>query len=917
MEYLNKFANIRLALIFCSLCVLALAAFWNVETSAQQQTQANSNSAPAASPASPTPTASPTPILPSLIIAEKEKTEKRLDDINQKISEQSPVVRIEAELSQLVEDSEARDQQTNEALDADGSASLETLDKIEDYWTLNSLSFPSLKTRLQTRAAEIEAQLIELQNANQIWSLTAQSLQTASAPTGNEAVSESLSGNAANTDTNRPATAATNANRNAKAETNANFNRSANTNSNSNANAAIVNAPATTVPNQILPELPENLKIEIAEILDRIRQTQTAAQTNLGELIKLQERIAQNEKRTNEILGKIAAARNVLLSNLVVRDYPPIWSQESFEPGFRQAGNKSFQAEFAELREYAGENRNVFLFHLLVFVVLIWAFRRARGRTRQFVAAEPQLAPGLTIFESPVVSALILSALFGVFFYSDAPELFGVIASPILVVAIFILFRRLVEKRHVPVLIAIVALYLVNDLRLLTEPIPLLSRLIFLAMMLAGIVFLAWLIFSGGRAENSAPANSDHSGISRKISFFLLIPFAVAFFANAFGYVGLAGVVGKTIVASLSFGLILYALVKVADSLLIFAFHIPPLARLGMVGNHRELVQAKFFRVVKWLAILFWLAVSLSEAYLLIPFFGLLRKILTYEAGVGEIAVSLGAVLLFVFVIWFSFLLSRFLRFALAEDVYPRVNMASGLPYATSTILHYVLLLGGVFLALAAVGIDLTKFTIFLGALGVGVGIGLQNIVENFVSGLILLLERPVKVGDSIEMRENHGELKAIGLRASIVQTFDGAEIIVPNGQLVTEAVTNWTLTDHRRRLDINVGVEYGSDPENVIRLLEAVAVNHPEIDTEFAPRALFLGFGENSLDFQLRAWTANYANLGFIKSELTVGIYKKLKEADIQIPFPQRDLHIKSVDGELLTSINQIQSKKSENSMK
>ena len=140
------------------------------------------------------------------------------------------------------------------------------------------------------------------------------------------------------------------------------------------------------------------------------------------------------------------------------------------------------------------------------------------------------------------------------------------------------------------------------------------------------------------------------------------------------------------------------------------------------------------------------------------------------------------------------------------------------------------------------------------------------------------------------------------------MRTLDGAEIIVPNGHLISEEVTNWTLSDTNRRLDIDVGVEYGTNPEKVIELLEEVGREHPEIIKEPPPRTLFLGFGDSSLDFQLRAWTVNDGNWQVVKSDLAVGVYKTLNEANIEIPFPQRDLHLKSVNKDALENISPIQ---------
>src|SRR5262249_42934582 len=158
-------------------------------------------------------------------------------------------------------------------------------------------------------------------------------------------------------------------------------------------------------------------------------------------------------------------------------------------------------------------------------------------------------------------------------------------------------------------------------------------------------------------------------------------------------------------------------------------------------------------------------------------------------------------------------------RFVLEEDIYPRVTLPRGVPFALSTLLHYFILVFGFFVALGVLGVDFTKTTILAGAFGVGIGFGLQNVVNNFVSGLILLFERPVQVGDTVVIRDVSGEVQHIGIRSCIVRTADGAEVILPNAVLISDPVTNWTLSNRLRRITLAVGVGYDSDPARVIEL--------------------------------------------------------------------------------------------------
>ena len=259
---------------------------------------------------------------------------------------------------------------------------------------------------------------------------------------------------------------------------------------------------------------------------------------------------------------------------------------------------------------------------------------------------------------------------------------------------------------------------------------------------------------------------------------------------------------------------------------------------------------------------------------------------------------SLGDLLLFVIVVWAAFLVAGAAQCLLAEDVFPRVHMARGLPLALSRIAQYLILIVGFSMALGVLGVDLTKITILAGALGLGVGFGLQNAVNNFISGLILLVERPINVGDAIQIGEFQGEVKRIGIRSSTVRTWEGADVLVPNAQLVSERVANWTLSDRLRRVDLHVGVAYGTDPQRVLDLLLGVARDHPKVLRQPEPIALFLEFGDSALRFELRAWTDDFGNWVSVRSELTVAVSAALAAAKIEIPFPQRDLHIRMIDG-------------------
>jgi small-conductance mechanosensitive channel len=220
------------------------------------------------------------------------------------------------------------------------------------------------------------------------------------------------------------------------------------------------------------------------------------------------------------------------------------------------------------------------------------------------------------------------------------------------------------------------------------------------------------------------------------------------------------------------------------------------------------------------------------------------------------------------------------------------------------TLLHYLLLTVGVLFALGAVGVELQNFAIVAGALGVGIGFGLQNVVNNFVSGLILLFERPVRVGDIVVVGGEWGTIKKIGLRSTIVVTFDQSEMIVPNGDLVSEKVTNWTLSNPVTRVVLPVGVAYGSDVQRVLQILREAAEAHPGVLADPEPQALFVAFGDSALDFELRVWVRELGLRPEVKSTVLAEVDHRFRAAGIEIPFPQQDLHVRSVDPEVVEAM-------------
>jgi potassium efflux system protein len=273
------------------------------------------------------------------------------------------------------------------------------------------------------------------------------------------------------------------------------------------------------------------------------------------------------------------------------------------------------------------------------------------------------------------------------------------------------------------------------------------------------------------------------------------------------------------------------------------------------------------------------------------------KGLLSLGFTLGSQRISIGLIVLSTGILYGSFLASWIVQKLLVDEVLFKRQLEKGVRISIGRLMHYAIVIAGFLLALSTLGFEISKITIMLSALSVGIGFGLQSIANNFVSGLILLFERPVRVGDVIQITGDWAEIKKIGIRATTVQTFDRADRIIPNADLISNEVTNWTLTNRQIRLIIPVGVAYGSDVDRVTQTLLACAQTNPEVEKRPAPKVLFLNFGESTLDFELRVYVADFDHRIDVRSALHHQIDRSFREAGIEIAFPQRDLHVRSVD--------------------
>lgn len=647
-------------------------------------------------------------------------------------------------------------------------------------------------------------------------------------------------------------------------------------------------AVASNAPDQILQQIDG-----VISALEAVRVPLTA---QLSNALDLQAAVVKEMSRCESLFSQVVEAQKREVGGLLTRGAPPLWSAALWSEGrglFIESVRRSITASWREIHRYVWGSSMDILLHIGLFLGMGWLFRAAGLKKHRWAFSEEQGFSGLEVFDFPWSAAYLASVIFVTGPVSSTPD---TIKSLLKVSALLPMVRLVMPLGPRVTIGAYIAgiLFVLEGFRQMFDGTPLLEQLFLVLEMPSGVAVLVWAKARG--YFHAVPDPGEGSVLPRAVPIAAALIkgiLSIGLFAGILGYIQLARLLASAVLPIGFLVLLLYSCLRILLGLVSIALSTRPLMRLRMVENHRLRLMRRAYGALVWLAVATGMVRFLDQLGLFQPVLDLMGDILTAKLTRGAVSISLGDILEFILTVWVANLLSAFLRFVLREDVYPRMGVPIGLSYAASSLLHYIILALGVMVGLGMLGVDFTKVTVLAGALGVGIGFGLQSVVNNFVSGLILLFERPIHVGDSIEVGADVGEVRRIGIRASTIRTRQGAEIIIPNAQLVTEKVTNWTLSDQLRRIELPVGVNYGAPPKEVIEMLEKIARAHPRAMKNPAPYGLLVGFGDSSIDFELRVWTDEFADWVRIRSDLALAIHDAVAEAGWAFPFPQQEVRL------------------------
>jgi len=655
---------------------------------------------------------------------------------------------------------------------------------------------------------------------------------------------------------------------------------------------------------------PVALAQRVQDIGSRLQQAEQALSSPLAEQIALGRRANLLDARIQSGQQAVSSAIDYSDHRLLKLDAPPLWRLQGGDTSRKdmvEALGKELQAESSFMGQYAaadlGNQRLLQILELCLLPVLLWVAWRYRRRAADPSVAAPTDAE-LRVIRRPVSTWLLLSMIGVLVLEPNAPLLLHQFAMLVALVPVLRLMPLQGRRLLGPWPYLATAFYLLQKLSVLLLANDEAYRLYYAALAALALGSTLWLLWRSRGKEFANVAGRTGRWV-HGLAWAGVVALLVSLVSNVVGNVSLAEMLASAIIESGYFALVLYAAVTVFETLLRRLAAHASVRKMWLMRRHRGLLLDSLARWTRWAAVAGWIAYAMSRFRVFRPAYDTAKLVLSHRFEYGELSLSLGHVLVFFLGVFIAFRVSSLLRALLREELLPRMSLPRGVGNSIASLSYYALLLLGLVAALSAAGFKLGQLAFLFGALGVGIGLGLQDVVKNFVSGLILMFERPLQPGDVVDISGTSGHVRAIGMRATTVRTPEGADVVVPNGMLLSEKLTNWTLTDKSRRLEVVLGVAYGSDVIRVMQLLQETTHGTAGVASDPAPVVLFTGFGASSLDFVIRAWTQDVDNASTVRSDLLARLYAALSAAGIEIPFPQQDLHLRTVSEDVLRALS------------
>jgi small-conductance mechanosensitive channel len=641
----------------------------------------------------------------------------------------------------------------------------------------------------------------------------------------------------------------------------------------------------------------KDMKASFDQAISTLKGLMKVAHLRLDKVFATQKKVTELVLIIDEEISNIEFAENQRRKDYFVFDSKPIWEQSEKLITGDSIATESISS-YALISKGIKQNRTQFLdfFHLniktfifqIVFLILLIAFlimANIKWNKEILSLKVPIEIQAKTILKNPILTTLSVGVLISAFFYDSLVPAYAEFHIMIILLGTVLLLPKLTDKKFSSFLWLLFLVYLLDTFEAFIGGEANLVR----GLLIVEALLLLTSLFMGRKIIKAKPDKFSQIIKSFKvISILFMLLLMVAIIANVIGMVALSNYVTKAVLFSLIFGAVIYLATKVITSIFILVFKFRSTTNIKTLTVMIKATHQRIRPLFSFIGFLFWLFFTLNGFELYDYILNGYNDIIAMEWRIGEMTISLGGILAFAGILIFTLILSK-IAAALFQDEWMVNVLPRGIAPAISLVLRIVVIGIGLYAGFTAAGVDLSKLGFILGALGVGIGFGLQNVVLNFVSGLILAFERPINIGDTIEVDMEMGVVTNIGVRSSNIRAYSGAEVIIPNGDLISKKVVNWTLSNRNRRSKVPMKTSPNADPESVIELFNKIALEQPTTSSEPAPKTYFYGYGpDGNLNFTLMYWTTFSDTLG-TDNIIALEIFKKLKDKGIQAPVPLR----------------------------
>jgi len=484
---------------------------------------------------------------------------------------------------------------------------------------------------------------------------------------------------------------------------------------------------------------------------------------------------------------------------------------------------------------------------------------------------------------STISIAFILSS---VAVYSQRPVSFTDMLLIIMIIPSIMVLRTVIDKKYYKYLYIFFTIFLLYYIDENSNNTNLEHRTFLLIINLSLIIYGIHIMINKSLFTID---NMLYNKIFKTIIIVFIVSLVFAIFSNLYGSVLLSIRIIDSVLNFVYISFIFYVFYMILTAYTIIILRKRIASASYTLEKYSHNIEKTTKLIIKIWMILWWLLsiVKLLGVYDYLMMFQDMFLATSWE--VGKTIISVQAIVDFIFIIVITWVFAKLLKIFLEVEIFSRFKFPRGMPTAILTTLNYMIIISGTILAFSSLGVTTQQFALVIGALGVGIGFGLRNIIANFVSGIIMVFERPIQIGDIIEVDNTMGDVQSIGARSSTIKTFDGAEVIIPNADFIAKEIINWTLSDKQRRKTIDFKVSLDNDVDEVLKIMNEVAVSHKNVVSKPEPVPTFQGFGEYYLTFKLYFWLSD--NIIEAQSEIAIHLYKKLKEAGINLPIPKTEL--------------------------